>query len=171
MTRLALAAMVIALSACSVGEFPGPGGSGGGVDAGGGGGDGGSNALCETAKTPRGDGRHNEGQGCLNAGGCHGATPGSTVFTVAGTLYTTGAGAAPSAGSTIILVDGAGLEVKVVTSTNGNFYTSQAVTFPVTAKASLCPTTKAMTATAADGNCNSCHSPAGQAGARINIAP
>jgi len=108
-------------------------------------------AACASAATPPGSGHHNAGQACI---ACHAANGGPT-FTVAGTLYD-GAGAA-LAGATITIVDANGTQTPVVTTSNGNFYTSATLAFPVHVSASLCPATKPMSAAVSDGDCNSCH--------------
>ncbi len=143
-----LGALASMLVACDVGTYTGPNGSQSGTDAPG------SIAACENNSAARPDGHHNAGQSCLNSG-CHGANPGSTVFTIGGTLYTTAAGTTPAPGATIYI----GTQ-KLFVATDGNFYTSNPVTFPTTTKASLCPDTKPMVGplnAAADGNCNNCH--------------
>jgi hypothetical protein len=54
----------------------------------------------------------------------------------------------------------------MVAQTNGNFYTSQAIAFPISVYASECPTSTPMTATIATGNggCNKlgCHATGAQ---------
>jgi hypothetical protein len=44
-----------------------------------------------------------------------------------------------------------------VTAENGNFYTTTAVSMPLTVRASECPSNQVMSAKANDGSCNSCH--------------
>ncbi len=79
-----------------------------------------------TAAGPR------SGVGCLAAGGCHGASPGSTVFSVAGSAYKSLAGTTASAGLTVRLyMPGTKKSIaKVNTDAAGNFYLSTPVTFP-----------------------------------------
>jgi len=144
------------LTACDVGTYTGPNGVLSSTDAPAGAMDApGTIGACESNSSARPPGRHNIGQGCLNAGGCHGANPGSRVFTIGGTLYTTAAGTTAAPGATIFI----GTQ-KMIVADNGNFYTTNPVTFPTTTKASLCPDTKPMVGplnAAGDGNCNSCH--------------
>ncbi len=155
---LAVAMIGTTAAACDVGTYNGPNGGLTGTDAPAGAIDApGSIAACESNSAARPNGEHNAGVGCLNAGGCHGATPGAgaPVFTIGGTLYTTSAGTTPAPGATIFI----GTQ-KLIVATNGNFYTSNPVTFPTTTKASLCPDTKPMVGplnAAGDSNCNTCH--------------
>ena len=129
----------------------GAGGTGGtgGTGAGGTGGTGGS--MCIAAVAPPGSGHHNAGTECL---GCHNGST-ATRWTVAGTLYD-GNGAVLS-GATIELVQGNGQTIQIATCTNGNFYISQAVVFPLTVRASQCPANAPMVSTVQAGGCNSCH--------------
>lgn len=151
------------------------GGSGGGdgttpdassdVGSGSGGGsvptDGGTaNAMfpCKNLAAANGDGHHNAGQDCLN--GCH-----NHGFTLAGTLYDAG-GTNALPGGTITVKDANGAKFDMVAATNGNFYTSQAIVFPISVYASSCPTSSPMTASIASGNggCNKsgCHASGAQ---------
>jgi hypothetical protein len=103
-------------------------------------------------------GHHNEGLGCITSG-CHdGGTPAAPRWTVAGTLYR-GDGAATLSGGTIQLVDASGTEVTLVSAQNGNFWTSQAVMFPLTAKATACTESRSMPTPVPTGSCNQggCH--------------
>jgi hypothetical protein len=104
------------------------------------------------------DGHHNPGTDC---GTCHGgALPAAPAFTIAGTLFSAISGGTPVAGATIEVVQPNGTKIKLVTATNGNFYTEEPVTFPVTTRASGCPApARPMIATVATagGSCNSCH--------------
>ena len=112
--------------------------------------------MCIAAVASPGSGQHNAGTDCM---ACHnGAT--ATRWTVAGTLYN-GNGAA-LAGATIELVQPNGQKIQLATYANGNFYTSQAVTFPLTVRASQCPSDTPMVSQVqtGQGGCNSCHSSA-----------
>lgn len=109
------------------------------------------------------DGHHNQGTACL---GCHnGAT--AIEFTLAGTLYADPDGTTPVTGLVVTALDNTGAEVTAVTAANGNFYTSDPVTFPVTLFASACPDVVPMPIISALGDCNSCH----VAGDRITFSP
>jgi hypothetical protein len=99
--------------------------------------------------------------------GCHNNLSAALKWTVAGTLYTDAAGTAPVGGATI-RVRGTGGAVQIVTATNGNFFTTQAVTLPTAAAsvdASKCPALAQMQAAVTTGSCNSCHG----AGFRIHL--
>ena len=124
----------------------GTGGTGGSAGTGGSGG-----TMCIAAVASPGDGHHNPGAECL---GCHNGNI-ATKWTVAGTLY--GGNGAPLSGATIELVQGNGQTLRVATCANGNFYTSQAVTYPLTVRASQCPSDAPMVSTVQAGGCNSCH--------------
>lgn len=152
-----------ALSACTAGDLPAGGGSGSdsGVadaridapklmwpDAAPGGG----NMLpCKDNVSPAPQlGQHNTGQDCLMSCHAHG-------FTLAGTLYTNATGNTGFAGATISITDNNGLQLDLVVNSNGNFYTKQALAFPVLVIASSCPSAVKMTLASADGHCNTCH--------------
>lgn len=109
---------------------------------------------CEPAAATLPNGNHNAGLACL---GCHNGTGLPPRWTLAGTLYDSRQGTAPISGATIVVTDADGVEHSLVTASNGNFYTSAAIAFPVTVRASKCPDTRAMTSQAAVGDCNGCH--------------
>src|SRR5450432_320214 len=112
--------------------------------------DGASGLLCKNqVLTGLGSGHHNAGQDCLN--GCH-----NHGFTLAGTIYS---GGAALTGATVTVKDANGTTFDVVSQLDGNFYTTQAVTFPLTVYASSCPSMQPMVATVAAGGCNKsgCH--------------
>ena len=123
-------------------------------------------AACDNAVTTTNDGKHKPGEPCLQ---CHTAGGEGPAFTMGGTLYTGAASTTPIAGATIHAVDGNGVDVKLVTALNGNFWTNKTIVFPVTVRASRCPDTKAMIApvATAGGNCNmgGCHG----TGARVYL--
>lgn len=134
-----------------------------GVDAkpgGGGGGGGGADVdeNCIDLVGANGNGKHNPGRNCME-GGCHDGAV--TKFTIAGTLYKDKDGSAPVAGATLVFTDENNAEIKLITASNGNYYTSQNITFPVKVKATGCPNSKSMGAeiSEANGGCNKdgCH--------------
>jgi hypothetical protein len=111
-------------------------------------------------------GHHNPGMDCMDS--CH-----NHGFTLAGTAYTSANGAAVASGATVTAIDAANHVVDMVVQTNGNFFTSTPVTYPVTIYASDCPTIQMMTAPLtqmADTGCNQsgCHA-AGSAQGRIHL--
>src|SRR5262245_38641030 len=117
-----------------------------------------SGITCAPAATPPGDGHHNAGANCL---GCHTGT-GAPAWTAAGTLYN-GARTAPLAGATITIVDANGKSLSLVTSQNGNFWTTAALKMPLRVSASRCPSAATMTGSA-NGACNGCHTSTGSPG-------
>lgn len=108
-------------------------------------------------------GVHNPGAACAT---CHDGSL-APLWTVSGTLYTDLAGSAPVPGATIHVTDATGQALDLVTADNGNFWTTQAVTPPLTVAASRCPQTARMISPATTGNCNAagCH----DAGRRITL--
>ncbi len=170
------AALSLALGACTVGDVTGLRGDAGaddGVDADPSAPDAdpaapdaGSTLTCRDEVANPGNGEHNAGQACI---ACHAAN-GGPDYSVAGTLYSDAAGTAPVAGATITVVDAAGVEVDLVTRTNGNFWTEQNLTFPVRVMASRCPTAVPMIASVSNGDCNvgGCHA-AGAPSGRIHL--
>jgi hypothetical protein len=106
-----------------------------------------------------GSGHHNAGQDCMQ--GCH-----NHGFTMSGTLFAAANSTTPVVGASITVKDAQGMTFDMVTQQNGNFYTSNAVTFPVTVIASSCPDVHAMSGSIAAGNggCNKtgCHAAGAQ---------
>jgi hypothetical protein len=149
------------LTACfDVGSVGGPGGGPDGgprVDSGGGPDGTSLAATCKDEVLGVGNGEHNEGQSCMQAG-CHAAGGEGPRYYAAGTLYLTAAGGAPNVGATITVRDANNLTLQLTSMQNGNFYTEQPLIEPVTVYASKCPAIMPMIATAA-GNCNTggCH--------------
>jgi hypothetical protein len=115
---------------------------------------GGGNTLpCENVIVPSPtNGNHFPGQSCFQ--NCH-----NHGFTLAGTLYTNSTGNSGFEGATITITDSNNVTLKLVTAVNGNFYTRQALTFPVLTMASACPSAVRMTLAVAESGraCNSCH--------------
>ena len=159
-------ALLAVVAACDVGTGSGGGGGSGGGNNGGADASidapklmwpdaasgGGTMLPCKNAATPPGDGHHNTGKSCFQS--CH-----SHGFTLAGTLYTNATGNTGFAGATISLTDNNGKPIDLVTMQNGNFYTSQAIAFPVLVIASQCPSAVKMPLASANGDCNAagCH--------------
>ncbi|HSD88263.1 MAG TPA: hypothetical protein VLB44_12135 [Kofleriaceae bacterium] len=156
----------IVLAGCDVGSINNAGatdanGSGSGSGSGSGG--------CETISASPPDGHHNEGQSCI-AAACHLATALGTnapAFAYAGTMYTTSAGTTPMVGATVF-IKFKGVEKKVITASNGNFFMSPGVAgldSPSVAdnantRVSGCPTVSTPMSgplQQGGGNCNNCH--------------
>ncbi|MBS1121530.1 MAG: hypothetical protein H6Q90_3758 [Deltaproteobacteria bacterium] len=115
---------------------------------------------CDQPATPTSDGHHFVGEDCLS---CHhqGGMDMAPPFTFAGTMYDSSGGTMPLAGATFHLIDALGTDIIVQSQTNGNFYSTDLVTFPVIAFSSLCPQVIPMVTPIGelDGSCNSagCH--------------
>jgi hypothetical protein len=109
---------------------------------------------CINAVASTGSGEHNAGQDCLS---CHGKVGGAPAWTLAGTLYSAASGGAAVSGATIEVIDANGKRLALRTYANGNFYTNAAVAFPVTVRASKCPSDQTMNEPLNVGSCNSCH--------------
>lgn len=107
--------------------------------------------ACLAAASSPGDGRHHAGESC---GRCHDSM-GSAAWTVSGTVFASGG--VGVAGATIEIVDAAGKTLRLTTCDNGNFYTTTAVTMPLTVRSSRCPSNAPMVAKVSDGSCNGCH--------------
>lgn len=128
-------------------------------------GDGGVTCMNQVT-TGNDQGHHNAGMDCMD--GCH-----DHGFTLAGTLYTSSAGSTIVSGATIAAVDAFGNEFDMVSMTNGNFYTSFAITYPIAIYASECPTIQKMTMTINDSSmigCNqsACHA-SGSTQGRVHL--
>jgi hypothetical protein len=115
---------------------------------------------CDPPATPTSDGHHHPGEDCLM---CHhqGSPDNAPPFTFAGTMFDSAGGAQPVAGASVHLIDALGTDVAVQSQSNGNFYATELLTFPVLAFASQCPDVKPMITVVgeADGSCNAsgCH--------------
>jgi hypothetical protein len=100
---------------------------------------------------------HNKGQDCLS---CHATGQDPLLrWTIAGTVWQDSFGTTPRGGATVSIVDAKGQNIKLIADVEGNFYTAQAVTFPLTVSASACPSSKAMVGKPPQGSCNAggCH--------------
>lgn len=121
---------------------------------------------CDQPATPANDGHHHPGEDCLM---CHHQGGMGPPFTFAGTLFGSAGGTMPVAGGTFHLIDALGTDVVVTSQSNGNFYSTDLVTFPVLAFGSLCPDVTPMLTPLgeADGSCNTsgCHT----SGFRIHL--
>ncbi len=160
---VALALVVTGATACDVGsvlprdEF----GVDGAVGTDGGAGGDGASVACEPVASQLPNGEHNPGQACLT---CHNGQT-ATRFTLGGTVFTTAQSATPVPAATIIVTDANNVVTKLITASNGNFYSARTFAYPVKVTASKCPDTRPMIAevATAGGDCNTCHQP-GQSG-------
>lgn len=88
-----------------------------------------SGPPCKNKNTSYGSGHHNAGADCMQ---CH------SDFSVAGTLYTTATGSTAIAGAIVTIKDASGQTEDLVTQANGNFYSFNSHSFPLTVYASEC---------------------------------
>ena len=94
------------------------------------------------------------GQDCFQ---CHGQT--AQTWSAAGTVF----GAAESAtsagvaGTKIYLTDADGRAFTLTSNPSGNFYTAEALKFPLHAEAEVNGVRMAMSTPVTSGSCNSCH--------------
>ncbi len=112
-----------------------------------------NNLPCKNIVSPAPTlGEHNPGKSCFQS--CH-----NHGFTLAGTLYTNATGNTGFAGATISIVDAQNKTLDIVVNSNGNFYTRQALSFPVLVLASACPSAVKMEGSTPNGQCNAagCH--------------
>lgn len=106
---------------------------------------------------------------------CHidmaeGPFDGPPVFTLAGTVYETGhepndcnGGTSASGGgaATVVVTDATGATVTMAVNAAGNFFTEDAVTFPITAVVRYDGRERAMVTPVDSGDCNHCHTDMG----------
>lgn len=106
------------------------------------------------------------GSDCLT---CH--TPGGAeeapTWTAGGTAFADIDGTAALAGAIIRIFDADGNTVELTSNSVGNFYSSQALTPPLTAELELDGVISSMSREIDEANCNSCHSCAGEAGGKL----
>jgi hypothetical protein len=123
---------------------------------------------CDPALTTTVGGHHNDGQACQL---CHGSGGGAPTFTLAGTVYDGLNSSAAVTDATVRVLDAQGTELSLPTTDNGNFWTTQALTFPLTVSISRCPDTVPMVTqvaqSGADCNVGGCHA----SGFRIFLTP
>lgn len=82
-------------------------------------------------------------------------------------MFTDGNGSARSSGAVVTITDASGHSINLTTNSVGNFYTSQSVTFPITATVEQGGFTSAMGTEVSSGACNSCHQCGGSAGGKL----
>jgi hypothetical protein len=78
-------------------------------------------------------------------------------MTLAGTIYGTVTGGTAVSGATVTVTGNNGTKITMVSGSNGDFYSTAAITFPATVTISKCPDTVTMPGTISSGDCNSCH--------------
>jgi hypothetical protein len=114
--------------------------------------------------------RMSPGEECL---GCHRPGTEAGAFTAAGTVFPT-AGAAPHEGvesATVRLIDANGKQVALATNAAGNFFTHEALSFPVQVVLEWQGRTVVKARPVDSGACNGCHRvpPGGGAPGRIHL--
>jgi len=114
------------------------------------------------------------GNDCL---ACHvqGGKAGEAAFTAAGTVYASPTAAANEGiqGVDVVLTDSAGKVVTLRTNSVGNFYTDEALAFPIRAELRQGANVAKMPIPMQNGGCASCHAqpPANGAPGRLFVAP
>jgi hypothetical protein len=139
---------------------PGPGNDPGQPDVDGGlGGDGGTTQSgCIDPTTPRVAAQdHEHGNSCLT---CHDGVN-NVLWTVAGTVFQSAGSIIGVGGATVEVIDANNKVVRMVTTAGGNFFTDEALVFPLRVRATSCPADRAMPTqvTQGMGSCNAagCH--------------
>ncbi|MCS6901505.1 MAG: hypothetical protein RMJ98_10315 [Myxococcales bacterium] len=110
------------------------------------------------------------GRDCI---ACHTREGEGPRFTIAGTFYGASGQADDcfgASGAVIEVTDAAGKIVSLVSNPAGNFYTKDAVQFPITARVTFNGKTRQMSTPVSTGACNSCHTVQGAQGAPGRIA-
>ncbi len=112
---------------------------------------------CKPTELANGDGHHHSGEDCI-VDGCHSGN-GGPVYTIGGTLFDISRGGSPVGGATVVVTDGNGMRLNLVTGSNGNFFSDQPVTYPLLVEASQCPHVNHMVSLSNQGGCNQggCH--------------
>ncbi|HZS41059.1 MAG TPA: hypothetical protein VFF06_29725 [Polyangia bacterium] len=112
------------------------------------------------------------GDDCLS---CHRAGGSARAFTIAGTAYSRGDAIATEGTPDLVVVitDARDQRIELQTNAAGNFYTDQAVAFPVAAELHRGDSVRHMEPRVSTGACSSCHAepPRGGAAGRVFIAP
>jgi hypothetical protein len=105
------------------------------------------------------------GEDCLT---CH--SSGDHAFTLAGTVFgdASAATSSGSSGVTVAVTDKNGTRVTLTSNAAGNFYTSQALVFPVSVEVRSGTAVAQMFTSATKGGCNGCHAASGSIG-RIHV--
>ncbi len=105
----------------------------------------------------------NQGEDCLS---CHrpGGKAPRSLFTVSGTVFRDAAGDPRETGAggvAVVLTEAGGRRIELLTNAAGNFWTKEAVAFPVRAALRAQPAgavREGPPVACAHGNCNACHS-------------
>jgi len=106
------------------------------------------------------------GSDCL---ACH--TAGSSGeggdFSYGGTAFVDIDGTAPLVGATVRIIGNDGTSFETTTNDAGNFYGTQALSFPILAEIDVDGQTKAMVTPVSTGACSTCHMCGGTSGGKL----
>lgn len=114
------------------------------------------------------------GENCMT---CHvaGGQAREEVWTVAGTAYTTATDTALMgvSGISVVITDANNKQITLTSNAAGNFYTKDAVTFPISAELRRGAKVQKMSMKVSTGACASCHNQPSSGGApgRLFVAP
>ena len=111
--------------------------------------------TCIDAPANLPSGMHNEGMDCMQ---CHGpAGAASNTWTAAGTVFTDLSADTPQPGATVTITDADQKVVEVVSARNGNFWTSEPLTYPLNVNVTCIASLTMTAAVQSPGSCNACH--------------
>lgn len=166
---------MLCLGACEEGSFGGESDEGGSDEGGGGGGtDTSVTGACDAVHelcAPGVAGCGGEGASMLPGSdclACHKSGGGEAPkWTAGGTLYTDAVGSAPSANAKVVISDSKGHKITMTSNGAGNFYTTQAISFPANVEVTKGGNTVSMGSELSSGACNACHACGGDAGAKL----
>jgi hypothetical protein len=105
------------------------------------------------------------GRACV---ACHDTTTSAPRFTVAGTVFPTAHepdDCDGASGMSVIITDAAGKTVHLTTNAAGNFFTTTSLAKPYQVKVVSGTKTRSMGDSVESGDCNGCHTKAGENGA------
>ena len=91
------------------------------------------------------------------------------LFSIAGTIFEDGAGTDGFKGATIRIFDAAGNTFELTSTREGNFFTDEFVSFPISAEVEVDGAIRVMNDPIETGACNTCHTCEGDAGNKIFI--
>lgn len=99
---------------------------------------------------------------------CHAATLGAPIFGIAGTVYPTAHepdDCHGAMGATVRIIDANGAILDLSVGTTGNFFASPPIAMPIRAEVHYQGAVRAMCEARTSGDCNACHTEAGDSGA------
>jgi len=168
-------ALALGLAACGGKNGSDTGGSGDGGTVGDGGGGDTTALTCDTSNEDCAPGTCGGEGGTMLPGSqcisCHSpgnyGEDGNAFWSAAGTAFTDWAGSGKVQDLTVRITDSTGTTTTLTTNSAGNFWTTNAMTPPLTAEVEANGTVRAMVATVTTGECNSCHKCGGAAGGKL----